>query len=102
MVVISYTVEPGNLQRLDAVIGSAADQASVTVERIRLEAQALFATGWHGPAASAFRLGWEQWLAGATTLLAVLHEMAELLGRSAAGYAGTEEAVRVSLARESA
>jgi WXG100 family type VII secretion target len=92
-----YAVEPADLQRVEAFAGSAAAQARAVVERIRAEGNRLFGAGWHGPAASAFRLGWEQWVEGATVMLGALDELAALLGSSAVGYASTEEAVRVSL-----
>ena len=97
-----YTVEATELERVEAFAGSTAAQARAAVERIRAEGQQLFGTGWHGSAASAFRLGWEQWVDGASAMLAALDELALLLGSSAAGYASTDEAVRVSLAKGSA
>ncbi len=95
-----YVVEPADLARVEAIAVAAAAQARVAVERVRAEGHRLFGTGWHGAAASAFRLGWEQWAEGATAMLAALDELAALLGSSAAGYASTAEAVRVGLARE--
>lgn len=95
-----YAVEPAQLQQLDAVLTRGADAAREAVARVSGEATGLFATGWQGPAASAFRLAWEEWLEGVTTMLEVLDELAGLLGASAAAYSGTDDAVRVSLLKE--
>jgi WXG100 family type VII secretion target len=97
-----YTVEATELERVEAFAGSTAAEARAAVSRVQGEGQRLFGTGWHGPAASAFRLGWAQWVDGATAMLAALDELAVLLGSSSAGYASTDEAVRVSLAKDSA
>lgn len=95
-----YAVEPAELARVEALAGSAAAHARAAVDQVRAEGQRLFGTGWYGPAASAFRLGWEQWVDGATAMLAALDELAALLGSSAVGYASTDEAVRGRLAQE--
>jgi WXG100 family type VII secretion target len=95
-----YAVDPGELDAADATLAAAAQSAHAAVGSVRAEAEALFATGWHGPAASAFRLGWERWADGAAGMLAALDEMASLLGRTGDEYAATEEAVRAALVRE--
>src|SRR3954451_8413776 len=97
-----YTVDATELERVEAFAGSTAAQARAAVERIRAEGQQLFGTGWHGSAASDFRLGWEAGGGGAGAPLVALDELAVLLGSSAAGYASTDEAVRVSVAKGSA
>ena len=97
--VTSFAVSPSDLQALDAFVAAAAQQAHAAVERLRAEADALFGAGWHGPAGSAFHLAWEEWLDGARIVLAALDDTATLVGAAAAEYAGTDDAVRVALAR---
>ena len=97
-----YTVDPDEVWGADAALSATAQSAWAAVSRVRAEAEELFATGWRGPAATAFRRGWEQWVEGAGAMLTALEEMARSLGRTSAGYAHTEEAVHASLVREPA
>jgi WXG100 family type VII secretion target len=96
--VAGYRVDPDELCRGDAGVGQSAAHARVAVDRLRADADGLFATGWHGPAAIAVRHGWEQWLAGAHDMLAVLDETAALLGAAGTGYAETDDGVRTAIA----
>jgi WXG100 family type VII secretion target len=96
-----YTVDPDQVWAADADLSAAAQSAWAAVGRVRAEAEELFTTCWHGPAATAFRLGWEQWADGAVAMVSALDDMARLLGHTGGGYAATEEAVRVALMRES-
>jgi|SRR3954451_8740119 WXG100 family type VII secretion target len=97
--VTSFAVSPSDLQALDSFVASRAEHAHATVERLRAEAHAFFGDGWHGPAASAFHLAWEQWLDGARIVLAALDDTAALVGASAASYTGTDDAVRAAVGR---
>jgi WXG100 family type VII secretion target len=96
--VAGYRVDPGELRRGDAGVGQSAAQARAAVDRLRDDAGVLFAAGWHGPAATAFGRGWEQWLAGAHDVLAALDAMTALLGSAGTGYGETEAAVRAVIA----
>ena len=96
-----YAVEPDDLRRVAAVASSAAGQAQAAIERVRADGHRLFDTGWHGPAASTFRLGWEQWVDGAVAMLGALDDLTLLLKASAGAYVTTEQAVRVSLVKGS-
>jgi WXG100 family type VII secretion target len=93
-----YAVEPVELRRCDDLLATAADAARAALGQLRAAATELFA-GWHGSAAVAFRLGWEQWVEGVLHMLDALDGLAFALGSSADGYAGTDEAVRTSVAR---
>jgi WXG100 family type VII secretion target len=92
-----YEVDPTQLARCDAALGSAASDARVALAHLAGDADVLLG-GWHGAAGSAFRLGWEHWLAGATGMLDALEASAVALGSSGADYAATEDAVRSTLA----
>lgn len=97
-----FAVDASELQRCDAQLSAAAAQARHALARTRSHGEAVFATGWQGTAASAFRLGWEQWLDGAADLVSALEEMSAALGASGAEYARTDDAVRADVARTSA
>jgi WXG100 family type VII secretion target len=92
-----YSVDPAELQQCDALLGSAAGQARAALARLRAGAGELVGT-WHGPAGSAFRLAWEQWLDGVIAMLDALDAMAGMVGASGVEYAATDQAVRSSLA----
>jgi WXG100 family type VII secretion target len=96
-VVGGYSVDPAELQHGCAVLGETVVRARAGLDPLRGAAAALLPAGWQGSAASAFRLGWEQWVEGVLGMLAALDEMAVALGGSGAGYAGTDEAVRTSV-----
>jgi WXG100 family type VII secretion target len=96
--VVGYRVDPDELRRGDAAVAHSAEQARAAVERLHVDADALFAAGWSGPAASAFQDGWRQWLAGAQDMLAALDETAALLGSAGTGYGETEAGVRAAIA----
>jgi WXG100 family type VII secretion target len=96
--VAGYRVDPDELRRGDAGVGQSAEHARAVVDRLRADADGLFATGWHGPAATAFRRGWEQWLAGAHDMLATLDATAALLGAAGTGYAETDDGIRTVIA----
>jgi len=93
-----YSVDPGELQRCDALLGEAAGRTRAALAEIHERAVDLLVSGWHGRAATAFRLGWEQWFDGVTAMLEALDEMAAVVGSSGVGYAAGDEAVRTSLA----
>lgn len=97
--VAGYTVDPAALQRCDTLLAAAADHSRAALTRLHECVAELLGTGWHGWAASAYRLGWEQWFDGMTAMLDALHHMALAIGSSGAGYAETDEAVRTGLAR---
>lgn len=99
--VTGFVVAPSELQALDVFVASSAAHARAAVERLRAEAEALFGSGWHGPAAADFRLAWEHWLDGAGAVLAALDDTAALVGASAAGYARTDDGVRAAVAGSS-
>lgn len=94
----SYSVEPAELERCDALLGVTAGQCQLALARLQVTVDELL-RGWQGAAGAAFRLGWEQWLAGATAMLSALDAMAAALGSSGLDYAATEDAVRAGLAR---
>jgi WXG100 family type VII secretion target len=91
-----YAVDPAALQQTDTAGAAAVFEARQALHRLEAQVRSLL---WQGAAGSAFRLAWEQWLEGAQTVLLALDELAELLGRSATGYATTDETVRVSVTR---
>jgi WXG100 family type VII secretion target len=93
-----YEVDPAVLQRGDDSLRAASDVSRAALEQLRVRVAAALGTGWQGSAATAFRLGWEQWLDGVTAMLEALDEMAFTLGASADGYAETDNAVRTSAA----
>jgi WXG100 family type VII secretion target len=97
-IVGGYAVDPTELRQADAVLAAAADQSRAALGIVRSCAAQLLGTGWLGPAASAFRLGWQQWDDGAAAMLDALDEMALALSASGDGYASTDEAVRVGVA----
>ena len=92
-----YSVDAAQLRECDALLGSAAGQARAVLAQLQVHASELFGT-WHGSAGAAFRLAWERWLEGATSMVDALDEMAVALGGSGVDYAATEDAVRTSFA----
>ena len=92
-----YEVDPAELQQCDAQLDAAAGQARAALAQLRASARDVLG-GWQGEAGAAFRLAWEQWLAGVGTMLDSLDETALALGLSGADYAATDDAVRGSLA----
>jgi WXG100 family type VII secretion target len=98
-VVSGYSVDPPGLQRADVLMDGVVREARVVLDRVRACEAALLGGGWQGPAASAFRVGWEEWVAGADAMVEALAELAALLGASSAAYATTDDAVRVAVAR---
>jgi WXG100 family type VII secretion target len=95
--VASYAVDPVELERGADTLGLAVTAARSALDPVRVSANELLTSRWHGPAASAFRLGWEQWLDGVLAMLGALDELARALQASGAGYAATEESVRTSV-----
>jgi WXG100 family type VII secretion target len=91
-----YTVDPAELRGSDELLGEAVGQSRAALGRVRAAAAQL---QWQGGAASAFRLGWEQWLEGALAMLHALDEMAIALGATADRYASTDDGVRASISR---
>ena len=94
-----FSVDPDELGAAAAALWHAAAPARAAVARLRDEADALFGTGWQGAAATAFRSGWEQWLAGAGEMLVALDGLAGRLGAAGSGYAETESGVCAAVSR---
>lgn len=92
-----FQVDPDELGHDAAAVATRCAQARAAVGRIRAGADALFGDGWHGPAAAAFRTGWEHWLAGAGEMLDALDGLARLLAAAGAGYAEAEAGVRAAV-----
>ncbi|MDT4915297.1 MAG: hypothetical protein QOC66_4425 [Pseudonocardiales bacterium] len=92
-----YAVDPAELERGAAALGAAVAGSRTGLEPLRATAAGLLSASWRGGAATAFRLGWEQWLDGALAMLAALDELALALRDSGEGYAATDEAVRTSV-----
>jgi WXG100 family type VII secretion target len=92
-----FQVDPDELGRGDAAVAARCAQARAAVGRIRTGADALFGGGWHGPAAAAFRAGWDHWLAGTGEMLDALDGLAALLGAAGTGYAEAEAGVRAAV-----
>jgi WXG100 family type VII secretion target len=93
----SYAVDPVELERAAAALGSAVVAARSSLDPLRGSATVLLTARWQGSAAAAFRLGWEQWLDGAVAMLGALDELTVALRGSGAGYAATEESVRTTV-----
>lgn len=93
----SYAVEPAELERCAALLAATAGQCRGALTGLQATANELL-NAWHGAAGAAFRLGWAQWLDGATAMLAGLDGMAAALGSSGLEYAATDDAVRAGLA----
>lgn len=89
-----YRVDPVELASVDAELAGAQAWARSALARLAAGAAPVLATAWQGGAATAFRLGWEQWLDAAQALLGALDELAAALGTSGIAYSSTEEAVR--------
>jgi WXG100 family type VII secretion target len=96
--VTGFAVTPDELGALDGSLDAAAATARAAVDRLRREGAALLSDGWHGAAANAFRLGWQEWLDGAGLVLAALDELAGLVGAAGESYASTDGGVRASFA----
>jgi WXG100 family type VII secretion target len=96
-VVASYAVDPVELERGADALGLAVTAARSALDPVRVSANELLTSRWQGAAASAFRLGWEQWLDGVLAMLGALDELTRALRASGAGYAATEESVRASV-----
>jgi WXG100 family type VII secretion target len=94
-----YAVDAGELQGCDALIGEVSEHSRAALARVRVAAHELLGSGWRGGASAAFRLGWEQWLDGAETMLAALDEMAAAVGRAGGGYQSGEDAIRAGITR---
>ncbi len=93
-----YAVDPAELAHCDASMGAAAGHSRAALAGLAECAADVLGHGWQGCAASAFRLGWEQWLDGVRSMLDALDELSGALGSSGVGYAATDDAVRVELA----
>jgi WXG100 family type VII secretion target len=98
-VVDGYRVDPDGLVGTDRALAAVGAGARAEFEAVRAEAARLLGSGWRGPAASAFALGWAQWSDGAAAMLAALDELAALVGSAGAGYGATDDAVRAAIAR---
>jgi WXG100 family type VII secretion target len=96
--VTGYAVDPSELQHSDAVLGGAAARSRAALGQLVATGADLLDGRWQGGAAAAFRLAWEQWLDGVTTMVDALDDTARALGCSGGGYAATEEAVRAGIA----
>jgi WXG100 family type VII secretion target len=96
-----YRVDPDELVHGDAVLGAAALHGRHAAAELAAAARELLDGRWEGAAAAAFRVGWQQWVAGVASMLDALDAMAIVLGRAAAGYSETDDSVRTSLARVS-
>lgn len=94
--VSGYAVEPDELARVSSFAVAAAASARDALQELRTEAESFLGTRWRGAAASAYRAGWTEWLAGAGGMLAALEDMAALLASSGVGYSATDESVRVA------
>ena len=96
-----FGVTPAELAETRAFVGAAAAHARRSVEGLHAAARPVLTEQWQGEAAAAFRLAWEQWWGGAVLVLDALDELARLTGAAGDSYAGTDEAVRVRIARGS-
>ncbi|MFN2563106.1 MAG: WXG100 family type VII secretion target [Jatrophihabitans sp.] len=92
-----YAVDPVELERAAGALGCAVVAARSALDPLRASATVLLTARWHGSAATAFRLGWEQWLEGVVAMLRALDELTVALRGSGAGYAATEESVRTTV-----
>lgn len=79
-----FDVEPSELFAAGARVSEAATDGHESVRRVRAEAEGLFDGGWTGGAATAFRAGFDEWLAGTARMLAGLEDLSTAL--SAAGH----------------
>jgi WXG100 family type VII secretion target len=95
--VSGYAVDPAQLLQGDTHLAAGAEAARGALAQLRAAAADVFA-GWHGAAAAAFRLGWEQWLDGVLLMLDALDAMATALGTAGLGYSATDDAVRTRVA----
>jgi WXG100 family type VII secretion target len=94
-----YTVDPAELRAGDAGLAGTAAATRAALARLLADAAPVLTVGWQGEAAAAFRLGWEHWVDGVTTMLTALDELAAVLGAAGSGYAATETAVQTAIGR---
>lgn len=93
----SYAVDPVELERAAGALGAAVAAARSALAPLRGSATVLLTARWRGSAATAFALGWDQWLDGVLAMLGALDELTGALQGSGAGYAATEESVRTAV-----
>lgn len=94
-----YRVTAEQLVQCDAALADAAGHARAALAQLSGRAAELLGTGWQGAAAEAFGRGWQHWLDGVSTMLDALDTMAAAVGSAGAGYAVTDDGVRVASAR---
>lgn len=92
-----FEVDPTELFAAGARVSEAAVDGRGSVERVRLEAAELFAGGWTGAAAAAFRDGFDDWLVGARLMLSGLDDLSSALTAAGHDYTGSERATTTSL-----
>lgn len=98
-IVGGYSVDADELRQCSGTLADLLSQCRAAVAAVRFDASELLGVGWQGSAASAFRVGWEQWLAGVTAMLGALDQIASAIESSGIGYTTSDEAVRTSLVR---
>ena len=87
-----FDVEPVELFAAGARVSEAAADGHQSVARVRAEGVALFAGGWTGTAAFAFREGFDEWLSGAALMLSGLEDLASALTSAGHDYELAERA----------
>jgi len=86
-------LDPATSQRIEGEIAAMAE--ALQTERGKLDHRVahLLGGGWTGVAAEQYAAGWDEWCAGADTVLRALAAMARLVGEARVELTGTDEAV---------
>ena len=87
-----FGVEVGGLRAAANVVAELTEDLRRRLQRVEAVAEDVFAGGWSGVAAAAYRLAWDEWRGAARGMLLSLAEMSDALGRTAADYAAREQA----------
>lgn len=86
-----FGADPVELQICGSALTEIRAELSTELTTLRGEMDTLFSTGWHGQAATGFAQGWDDWRAGAETVLAALGSMADLLNDTGRTYSTTDD-----------
>jgi WXG100 family type VII secretion target len=86
-------LDPATSQRIEGEIASMAE--ALKTERAELDRRVgqLMGGGWTGVAADQYGEGWDEWCAGADSVLRALAAMARLIGEARVELTGTDDAV---------
>ena len=90
-------VQHAALSHASSAIDAVHEQLTSAGHRLEDRARAYLGSGWQGRAADGFRVGYDEWSAGAREVLAAVRQMGVLVDEANQRFVGTDQSVDASM-----